>query len=809
MGSLDLRYVFRNLARTPGFTTVAVLTLALGIGANTAIFSIVNGVLLKPLAFDEPGQLVFVQETVDRFKHLYPTVPVNARHFSEWGKNSKTIDSLALMGPAEINLTGAGEPERLVGARVSAALLPVLRVQPQIGRNFLEEEDQPGRDNVAIITDALWRRRFGADPALVGRTVTLDGAAHVVVGILAPSFEFPPALQGWTARDVRPPDVIKPIAIDLKDAAPMGEFNYGCVARLKRGVPAARATAELDTILANFIASMKDDRYTTRAVLMPLQDHIVGKSRDGLVLVLAAVGAVLLMVCVNVANLTLARTAARKREAAVRTALGASRLRILRQALTESAVVSAGGGLLGIAAAYAGLGVLLRNAPVNLPRLNEVTLDARVLLFALGLTAATAVLAGLIPAWRLAGTDPQEALRAGGRSMSEGGHGVRLRNVLIGLEVGLSTVLVIVAGLLMTSFLKLMQVDKGFNPERLMAAQVGLPVTKYQDGKAWQAFLDRLLPRIEALPGVTSAAVVSALPLKGETWVDMLTKEGETRPPFERPMSNMRFASTAYFRTMGVPIVKGRAFEERDRERLVMIVSSRAAQALWPGEDPIGKKLHRGFKEPFSEVIGVAGDVRAAIDKDPPVITYMPYWQRSRSQFFIVVRTAMDPKAMVRAVREQVWKEDADIPVPEMLLMDTVVSDAAAQRRFQLWLIGVFAIAALALACLGIYGVVAHAVARRTNEMGVRMALGARGVDLMAMVLKQGLAPVAVGLVLGIAASLALARVLRSLLFQVSATDPRIIVAAVALLSAVAIAACLLPARRASRVDPIIALRYE
>ncbi len=808
MGSLDLRYAFRNLARTPGFTTVAVLTLALGIGANTAIFSIVNGVLLKPLAFDEPGQLVFVQETVDRFKHLYPTVPVNARHFGEWTKNSKTFEALALMAPGEMNLTGSGEPERLAGLRASVTLLPVLRVQPQIGRNFLAEEDQPGRDKVAIITDSLWRRRFGADAALVGRTITLDGAAHVVIGILPSSFEFPPVLQTWT-REARRPDVIMPIAIDFKDTAPMGEFNYFCLARLKRSIPAARAASELNIILANFIASMREDRLVTRAVVTPLQEQIVEKSRNGLVLVLAAVGAVLLIVCVNVANLTLARTAARMREAAVRTALGASRLQILRQAFTESAVVSMAGGSIGIAAAYAGLGALLRNAPINLPRLNEVTLDARVLLFALGLTAVTSVLAGLAPAWRLAGTDPQEALRAGGRSMSEGGHGVRLRNVLIGLEVGLSTVLVIVAGLLMTSFLKLMQVDKGFNPERLMAAQVGLPVTKYQDGKAWQAFLDRVLPRIEALPGVTSAAVVSALPLKGETWVDMLTREGETRPPFERPMSNMRFVSPAYFRTMGVPIVKGRAFEERDRERPVMVVSARAAQALWPGEDPIGKKLHRGFKETFSEVIGVAGDVRAFIDKDAPVITYMPYWQRARSQFFIVVRTAMDPKAMVRAVREQVWKEDADIPVPEMLLMDAVVSDAAAQRRFQSWLIGVFAIAALALACLGIYGVVAHAVARRTNEMGVRMALGASGGDLMAMVLRQGLTPVAAGLVLGVAGSLALARVLRSMLFQVSATDPRIIVAAVALLSSVAIAACLLPARRASRVDPVVALRYE
>ncbi len=807
MRSLDLRYALRNLARTPAFTAIAVLTLALGIGANTAIFSIVNGVILKPLAYQDSGRLVFIQETVDQFKNLYPVIPVNARHFEEWRRNSRSFENLALLAPAEVNLTGAGDPERLRGARVSASLLGVLRVQPQIGRGFLEEEDQPGRSDVVLISDALWRRRFGADPALVGRTIALDGKPHVVAGVLPPSFRYPRIAAGLI-RESGVPDVLEPLALDLKDIAPMGEFNYGCIGRLKPGVSIERATAEVDTLLANFIGSLKEYRYATRASIAALAEQVVGKSRDGLVLVLAAVGAVLLIVCVNLANLMLARTAARKREAAVRTALGATRARLLGHALAESAVLSAAGGALGVAAAYAGLGALLRAAPVNLPRLDEVTLDARVLLFALGVTAVTAMLAGIMPAWRLAGTDPQEALRTGGRSMSEGGRGVRLRNVLIGLEVGLSTVLVITAGLLATSFVKLMQVNKGFRPERVMAARVGLPQTQYRDAKAWSAFLDRVLPRIQALPGITSAAVVSALPLKGETWVDPLTKQGEMRPIFERPMANIRFASTAYFTTMGIPIVKGRGFEERDRGKSVIILSARAAEALWPGENPVGKLAGRG-QEAGSEVIGVAGEVRADLDKDAPLMAYFPYWERSRSEFYIVVRTAMDPGAAVMAVRRAVWEEDAGIPVPEMLTMSEVVSSAAAQRRFQLWLIGLFAFSAMALACLGIYGVIAHAVARRTNEMGVRMALGARGADLMAMVLRQGLTPVAAGLVLGIATALALARVLRSMLFQVSATDPWIILGAAAVLSAVAAAACLLPARRASRVDPVVALRYE
>ena len=807
MSVFDLRHALRNLLRTPGFTTVAVLMLALGIGANTAIFSIVNGIVIQPLAYKDPGRLVSIQEIVEQFKQLYPTVPVNARHFDEWRKKSSTLENVSLLQPAEMNLTGAGAPERLKAARVSASFLPTLGVQPAIGRNFLDEEDQFGRSDVVLLSDGLWRRRFGADPAVVGRTITLDGKPYLVAGVLPASFRYPALNRYLTTREVIVPDLLVPMGLNLSGIGPFGEFNYACIGRLKTGVSLESARADLDRLTANIIATMKENRYKTSVSITPLADEVVGKSRDALVLVLAAVGVVLLIVCVNLANLSLARTAARRREAAVRTALGAGRARLLGQALGESIVLAAAGGVLGVATAYAGMGALLRSAPVNLPRLDEVALDGTVLLFAFGVTALTAVLAGVIPAWRLSAADPQEALRAGGRSMTEGSHGARLRNVLVGLEVGLSTVLVITAGLLAASFARLMQVDKGFRPERVMAAQVGLPEITYRDQKDWTAFIDRVLPRIKAIPGVTDAAVVYALPLSGEGWVNSFTKRGDTRPAFERPMINMRFASASYFATMGIPIVKGRAFEERDRGRKVIVMSARAAEALWPGEDPIGKMT--GRFEPDTQVIGVAGDVRADIDKDPPRMVYLPYWDNCRSSFNIVVRTAMDPRAAAGAVRRAVWAEDAGIPVPEMTTMTAVVSKAAAQRRFQMWLVTVFAAAALALACLGIYGVIANAVARRTNEMGVRMAMGATGFDLVVMVLKQGLAPVAAGLGAGVVAALALARVLRSALFQVSATDPRIISGAVLALGLVAVAACLLPARRASRVDPITALRYE
>lgn len=806
MSSIEFRYALRSLLRAPGFTAIAVLMLALGIGANTAIFSIVNAVVLKPLAYQDSERLVYIQETVENFKELYPEVPVNARHFDEWRRKSSTFEDIALLQAQEVNLTGAGTPERLRAARVSASLLSILRVQPRLGRAFLEEEDQPGRADVVLLSDGLWRRRFGADPALVGSAITVDGRPHVVAGVLPADFRYP-QISGSLSREATVPDVLLPMGLDLGKTSPMGEFNYACIGRLKPGVTIERAAADLNRILANFVASLKQDRYETTAVIVPLAHEVAGKSREALVLVLAAVGVVLLIVCVNLANLTLARTAARGREAAVRTALGASRARLLGQALCESALLSAAGGALGVAAAYAGLGALVRSAPVNLPRLDEVTLDGTVLLFALGVTALTAALAGLAPAWRISGADPQDALRAGGRSMSEGGRSVSLRNALVAAEVCLSTVLVIVAGLLATSFIKLMQVDKGFRPERVMAARVGLPQNTYREPKDWTAFIDRVLPRIQAIPGVTSAAVGHALPLTGETWVNTLTTRGETRPFLERPSANMRFASEAYFETMGIPIIRGRGFEERDRDRKVVVLSARAAEALWPGEDPIGKLV--GWHEPDSEVIGIAGDVRANLDKDPPRMIYYPYWANVRSQFYILVRTGMDPRAAAEAVRRAVWAEDPGIPVPEMVTMRELVSEAAAGRRFQMWLVAAFAVTALALACLGIYGVIAHAVARRTNEMGIRMALGATAGNLMAMVLKQGLAPVAAGLLVGVAAALALERVLRSALFEVSATDPRIIASAVAALGVAATTACLLPARRASRVDPMTALRYE
>ncbi|HWR54602.1 MAG TPA: ABC transporter permease [Bryobacteraceae bacterium] len=815
MGSHDLRFAVRNLLRTPGFTIVAVLTLALGIAANTAIFSVVNGVILKPLAYRDSGRLVFIQESVERFKDTYPTVPVNVHHYEEWRKQKGSFEELALLQRSEMNLLGRGYPERLPAARVSATFLPLLGVQPALGRNFLPEEDQPGRENVVLLSDGLWRRRFAADAGIVGRTLTVDGAAHTIAGVLPRGFRIPELTGGssiQTGSGSREPQLFKPLAEDVRRVGWMGEFNYPCLGRLKPGATPERAAAELDGVLANIVNTYAEpgDKYATKSVIVPLQEKVVGKARKGLVVVLLSVGAVLLIVCVNLANLMLARTAARSREAAIRTALGAGRLQLMRHMMAESAVLAAAGGVLGIALAWGGLGALLRLAPANLPRLSGVTLDLRVLLFAIALAILSAVLAGAAPSWRLAKADPQDALRASGRSMTEGGRGVRLRTLLVALEVGLSTVLLIVAGLLMSSFAKLMQVDKGFNAERLMAVQIGLPGERYKQQEARAAFLDRVLPRISALPGVSTAAATSALPLRGETWVNVYTRAGDTNGMFERPSVNVRFVTPAYFSVAGVPLVRGRAFEDRDRGRRVLMISARSAEVLWPGEDPVGKRV-TVFGEPkkLSEVVGVVADVRATLDEKAPLTAYVPHWEQARTTLFLMVRTGMDPRYAAQALRQAISQEDPEIAVPEMIPMEEVVSEASAQRRFQMWLIGIFAFAATALASLGIYGVISNTVARRTNELGIRMALGARAADVLGLVLRQGMAPVLAGLAGGIAAAIALARVLRSLLFEVSATDPRVMAAAVLVLAAVAAAACLMPARRAASISPLEALRYE
>jgi len=805
----DIRYAFRTLLRERGFASMAVLSLAVGIGANTAIFSVVNGVLLRPLPYRDPGRLYAIREVVPKLAHLYPTLPVNFSHYYEWRKRCSALASIALLGSSAPNLTGAGEPELLNGALVSASVFRVLGVNPQLGRGFLDEEDPEGHNQVAVISNSLWKRRFSADPSIIGRGITLNGKPHVVVGVLPPGFQVPGQNDLWIRAGLgAKTEVFQPLGYSKDDLEEInGDYNWAAIARLRPGVSPQKALAELNVLQAD-ISKRIPEKMDLHAVMTSLQEDIVGQSRRGLLVLLAAVGAVLLILCVNLANLSLARAAGRARESAIRTALGAGRAQLVRQTLTESLVLALAGGILGIALAAWGVGLLVGAAPLDLPRMSEVRLDGRVLGFALLISLVTGVAFGILPALRTAGSHPQEALKSGSYTTTEGRRGVRLRSVLVGVEAAFSAVLLITAGLLMGSFVRLMHVDKGFDVERVLAVNVTMPPSKYTEKPQQAAFFDRLLEKTRSLPGVLSTGVVSALPLQGETWVDVAAAEGDQRPMFERPMVNVRFVSPDYFKTLRIPFREGRPFDDSQRNRNVVIVSEGTARRLWPGRSPLGRRMLD--IERIEEVVGVTADVRStSLDKDPVLIVYLPYWQRPRLSAALLVRTAMDPRGIAAGVREAIHQVDTDVPVPEMQTLQEVMSDSVAQRRFQMMLVMLFAAAALALAGFGIYGVVSYSVARRRTEMGIRMALGAGTGGLQRMVVWQGIRPVVAGLVVGIAGALAAGRILSSLLFQVSARDPLTIGGVALVLLAVSVVAALAPARRATRVDPMKALRFE
>jgi len=804
----DLRYSLRTLARDRGFAIVALLTLALGIGANTAIFSIVNSVILRPLAYHQPDRLVSIHEVIPKVSNLYPELPINPVHFVEWRKRCTSFEQLAELGTYGPNLTGMGQPEQLGGARVSANFLPMLGIQPQLGRGFLEEEDRPGRGDVVILADSLWRRRFGSDPSIVGKKITLEGQPHVIVGVLPASFHFPNGHQ--LDRLVSLPEkteIFRPLALDLKDADMEGGMNYLVIGSLKPGVSRERALAELNVVQAD-IANKFKDKTELKAALSPLQDYMVGPVRRGLLVLLGAVGAVLLIVCVNLANLSLVRGASRSRESAIRAALGAGRSQLLCRPLIESLLLAVMGGALGVLLAFWSMNFLIKSAPVDLPRMDEVQIDGYALAFALAISTITGLLFGVMPALRMTRIAPQEVMKTGGRSATEGIHGARLRGLLVSAEVGLSAVLLIVAGLLISSFVRVMNVDKGFPVERLLAAGLNPNGARYEKEGARGEFYRRVVAGVQALPGVRSAGITNGMPLQGETWVDVIWLPGDTRPVFERLTANSRFVNPDYFKTVGIPFRSGRPFQESDRDKKVVIVSQRTADQLWPGENPVGKTLYRG-DEKAREVIGVVGDVRTTLQQGPVVTVYFPYGQESVSETALLVRTAMDPRAVAAAVRSEIWKIDPEIPVQKMRTMEEVISEAAAPRRFQMMLVLVFAASALLLASLGIYGVVSYTVAQRTNEIGIRVALGAHAADVYRMVLRQGFAPVAFGLIAGVAGALALGRLLSSLLFEVSPADPLTITTVTVALAAVAAFACTVPALRATRVDPMSALRYE
>jgi putative ABC transport system permease protein len=765
---------------------------------------VVNGVLLHPLAFREPNRLFFLGESIPGSE--YGVWPASARHFTEWRGQATSFESLSAISAGAVNLTGKGEPERLEKMRVSANLFTALGVQPAIGRGFLSDEDKASKERVVVLGNRFWQRKYHADPGIVGSTVLLDNEACTVVGVLPASFHFPNAhaLISYFPNMTQP-DVFRPLVFSADELRQvMGSFNYGVIGRLRAGVDRRAAETELTGICAQ-LSKQSGQKVDLRAVVTPFQEAIVGKTRLGLLVLMGAVGAVLLIICVNLANLLLVRAEGRAVDSAIRLALGASRFELLRQFLIETLLMALFGGALGVALAASGFGLLLQAAPPDIPRLDEVRLDGGVLVFAVALTVLTGLIFGLGPAWRVASNDPQGILKSRGRTLA--GEGRRLRNALVVAESGLSATLLILAGLLLASLSRLVHVPTGYAAPTVLAADISIPWTKYKEPAQKNAFFEHVASKLASSPGVASAAFTSALPLKGETWIDSAWLPGDSRPLFERPSTNVRFVSAEYFRTMGIPVLAGRIFAENDRERKVAVISERLADLLWPGGKAIGRSFEGGFG--LYEVIGIVGDVRADAHKAPAPIFYHPYWDWPPLNSTIVARAVGDPRSIAATLRQAVASVDPDVPVPSLKTMQEVLDDSLSQRRFQAMLGTVFAGTALLSAALGIYGVVSCSVARRRNEIGIRAALGARPSDLRWLVVRQGLAPVFIGLLGGILAALALGRVLSGLLFEINANDPATIAITALVLLATGAAACLLPARRATQVDPVEALRSE
>jgi predicted permease len=804
----DLRLASRSLWRDRSLTVVAVVVLALGIGGTTAIFSLVNSVLLRPLAFAEPDALFVIREGVNAASRAEAGLPANARHFLAWRAQAISFTAMALVNYTAPSLTGLGEPERLEGARVSAVFFDLLGVRAARGRTFAASEEAPGRDDVIVVSDAFWRR-FGTDPAFVGRRLTIDGESLEVVGVLPPDFHFArfdAAGVGLTAGQV---DVYRPWPIDEQTWGLTGDHNYIALARVKAGVRVERAEADLDVVQGRIATQLTgEERLTLRAALHPLHEEVVGRSRRGLWMVLVAVASILIVACGNVSHLLLVRAASRQRDAAVRAAMGASPARLARQSLAESVLVSCVGGVAGTALAVAGLRLLVERAPADLPRLAEVSLDGRALAVSLFVSLATGVFCGLGPAWRARRVDPNEALSQSGRTASDGPRAARTRHALVVLEVASSTTIVIVAALLVTSFLRLSRVDRGFEVERVLTADLAFRGPAYEAPERRTQFLTDLAPALSAMPAVSAAGFVTRLPLQGDAWSDVITLPGDERPFFERPMSAYRAVGGDYFRAMGMTLVKGRFIRESDRPRAVAVVSAATARRLWPGEDPIGKSFRRGNpNDPPFEVVGVSADIRTRLDRDPGAMVYVPYWRRNPTAVSIAVRTIGEPAAATAALKAAVWRLDPSMPIARVQTLVQIERRHLGERRFQTLLVTLFGGVSLLLACLGAYSCLAFGVARRHTELGVRLALGARPAQIGWLILQQGLRPVVLGVIVGVSAALVFGRVLSSLLFGVPGSDPATLAIVTGLMLASGAAACWFPTRRATRLDPAITLR--
>jgi predicted permease len=812
----DLRYALRQLRKSPGFTITAVLTLALGIGATTAIFTLVYDVLLRPLPYGHAEQLTVMEEQVAEFRDLYPTLPMNANHFFFWQQHSQSFQSMALLEEDSLPLGLSSHPIRLSVVKATPGIFSVLDSAPLFGRAFSPQEAQLGHERVVLLMHSFWRTQFQSDPAILGKTVTLNGFRYTVIGVMPPSFHLPHIQTFGSPETIQsqPVAALVPMAFSQEQLQQaMGDFDYFGLARLKPGVSVAQASAEINALQHTIMGRLSaEERATMSATLTPFQRQLVGNNRKPLWILLAAVAGLLLVGCVNITNLLLARAVGRRQQMAVASALGASRAEMLRMAMRETTVLAALGGALGILLAALIVPVMQRYLPPALAFRGSLHLDWAGAGCALLLAGLATLVAGAAPAWMVARTPPQAVLFSESRLASESAGVKRVRRLLVAVEVAVSVALVLVTGLLTTSLLRLLRVDRGFVAARVATAMVDLPSKTYSDTGHRAAFYKQVVERLSELPGVEHAAAVSELPLSRDSWIDMINVAGDTRPLMQLPSEHFRWVTPGYFETIHLPLIAGRLLNSSDEGKHYAVVSELTAKTLWPGRNPIGQPFHRAglMKEDPFTVIGVVGNARTVSLSNPdPMMVYMPYWYRSNSTGGLLVRTSQSPAMMTDAMRKAIWSVDPEVPVPAVRMLGGVVEDSVANRRFEMQLLLLFAVSALLLASLGVYGVVTYSVVQREREIGLRLALGAQRKNIYSLVLHDGLVPVLVGAVAGVAMAFASARVVSSLLFQVSPYDSAIATSAVCLLLGTGTAACLLPARRAASVDPMQMLRRE
>ena len=815
MISKDVRYSLRQLRKSPGFALTAVLTLAIGIGATTAIFTLIYDVLLRPLPYPHPDRLVVLEEQVAEFRDIYPQLPLSANHFANWERHSRAIQAMAAMEEISMPMGTGTHPLQVSVLKTTPGIFAVLDSQPWLGRAFTAEEAQPGHDREIVLTYDLWRTQFQGDAAILGRTISLNGFPFTVIGIMPQSFHLPALARIGSltsAVSAKPVQALAPMgftADQLSEA--MGDFNYFGLARLKPGVSAVQANGELNALQHAISAALPADaKGTLAAVLTPFQTALVGNNRKPLLILLAAVAGLLLVGCVNLANLLLARAAGRRQQMAVAAALGASRAEMLRAAMRETVALAALGGALGILLAAVLVPVMQPYLPPALNFRGTLHLDWAGAGCAVLLSVVAALFAGAVPAWIASRTQPHEVLNSEARLASESRGSKRIRRALVAVEAAVSVTLLLSTGLLTASLMNLMRVDRGFEAERVVTAAVNIPSNGYAEVHRRFAFFALLLERLRRLPGVEAAGLTSVLPLAGDQWIDMIRVAGDARPFMELPTEHFRFISPGYLEAVHLPLVAGRPLSASDQGKNYALVSALTARTLWPGRDAVGRQFTRGDNKPAFTVIGVVRDARTiSLAKPDPMMVYMPYWYRCDTGAGLVVRTRQDPSAMADAIRKTVWSVNSDVSVPEVRTLGGIVADSVASRRFEMDLLMLFAVSALLLAGLGVYGVVTYSVVQREREVGLRMALGAQRSHIYSLVLRDGLQPVLAGAALGVGAAFAFARLLANLLFQLSPFDPGIAAGAAGALLALAAASCLLPARRAAAVQPMQALRNE